>query len=130
MAIDLRGAVIENMKEIKKAIFEKSSEVAQLQKELKRHETVLALVTEDGKGSVPAAKKSRRTRTGVLGEVLTRLPDSFTSREFMRAATRTKRSPIYLRQLLSRWARQGKIKRVQRGKYQKTKTSNAHRPAA
>lgn len=129
MAVDLRGAVIENMKELKKAIFEKSSEVAQLQKELKRHQTVLALLTENGRGNMPA-EKGRPSRGGVLGEVLTRLPETFTSREFMKAATRTKRSPVYLRQLLSRWAKQGKIKRVQRGKYQKSKTSNAHRLAA
>jgi predicted transcriptional regulator of viral defense system len=48
----------------------------------------------------------------------------------MKAATRTKRSPIYLRQLLSRWAKQGRIKRVQRGKYQKSKAANVQRMAA
>ena len=129
MSIDLRGAVIQSMQELKKAISEKSSEVARLEKQLKRHETVLALLSDNGTEKMPAVK-SRRPDRGALGEVLTRLPDTFTSKAFMKAATRTKRSPIYLRQLLSRWARQGKIKRVQRGKYQKSKISNAHRLAA
>jgi hypothetical protein len=129
MSLDLREAVRKNMEELRKAIFEKSSEVARLEKELKRHQTVLELLNDNGDKKTPA-QTSRRSRPGALGEVLTNLPDTFTSREFMKAATRTKRSPIYLRQLLSRWARQGKIKRVQRGKYHKARTSNLHRLAA
>ena len=129
MSLDLRSAVRRNMEELRKAISEKSSEVARLEKELKRHETVLALLSENGAGNA-SAQRSRRTRRGALGDVLANLPDTFTSREFMKAATRTKRSPVYLRQLLSRWARQGRIKRVQRGKYQKGRSGNVHRLAA
>src|SRR5207249_3955094 len=128
MSLDLRSAVRKNMEELRKAIFEKSSEVARLEKELKRHQTVLALLSDNGTKGAPA--RGSRRRRGALGEVLTNLPDTFTSREFMKAATRTKRSPVYLRQLLSRWARQGRIKRVQRGKYQKGRGGNVHRLAA
>jgi predicted nuclease with TOPRIM domain len=137
MSVDVRQAVIRNVQEIKKALDEKTSEVARLEKELKRYQSVLELLSENGKALraevryEPAQTNgARRGRRGALGEVLTRLPETFTSREFMKAATRTKRSPIYLRQLLSRWAKQGRIKRVQRGKYQKSKAANVQRMAA
>jgi predicted nuclease with TOPRIM domain len=137
MSVDVRQAVIRNVQEIKKALDEKTSEVARLEKELKRYQSVLELLSENGKALRPEVRYepaqpngARRGRRGALGEVLTRLPETFTSREFMKAATRTKRSPIYLRQLLSRWAKQGRIKRVQRGKYQKSKAANVQRMAA
>jgi hypothetical protein len=137
MSVDVREAVIKNVQEIKRALDEKTSEVARLEKELKRYQTVLELLSENGNRRQAAAKDeiaqtngSRRGRRGALGAVLTRLPETFTSREFMRAATKTRRSPIYLRQLLSRWAKQGRIKRVQRGKYQKNKGANVQRLAA
>ena len=129
MSLDLRSAVRKNIEELRRAIHEKTSEVARLEKELKRHETVLQLLSDNGAGRAPA-QKNRRGRGGALGDVLANLPDTFTSREFFKAATRTKRSPVYLRQLLSRWARQGRIKRVQRGKYQKGRSGNVHRLAA
>jgi septal ring factor EnvC (AmiA/AmiB activator) len=137
MSVDVRDAVIRNVQEIKRALDEKTSEVARLEKELKRYQSVLELLSENGKeqnaelSDEPAQSNGgRRGRRGALGDVLTRLPETFTSREFMKAATKTKRSPIYLRQLLSRWAKQGRIKRVQRGKYQKSKGGNGHRMAA
>src|ERR1051325_1897948 len=137
MSVDVREAVIKNVQEIKRALDEKTSEVARLEKELKRYQTVLELLSENGnrrqaaeKDEIAQTNGSRRGRRGALGEVLTRLPETFTSREFMKVATRTKRSPIYLRQLLSRWAKQGRIKRVQRGKYQKTKGASGQRLAA
>src|SRR5690242_4776503 len=116
MSVDVRDAVIRNVQEIKRALDEKTSEVARLEKELKRYQSVLELLSENGKeqnaelSDEPAQSNGgRRGRRGALGDVLTRLPETFTSREFMKAATKTKRSPIYLRQLLSRWAKQGRI---------------------
>jgi hypothetical protein len=130
MHVDLRGAVIKNMTELKKAISDKSSEVARLRKELKRHESILALLSQsNGRAKVKTTNGRRRSR-GDLNTVLNRLPETFTSREFVRAGTQANKTSIYLRQVLSRWARTGKLKRLQRGKYQKTKKSNVHRLAA
>ena len=42
MAVDLKAAILGSIDELKKAISKKSSEMAQLESELKRHETVLA----------------------------------------------------------------------------------------
>ena len=129
MGVDLKTAVIKSMHELKKAISVKASEIAQLENELKRHESVLELLGKNGTGGVRAGTSPRRGRTN-LRDVLARLPERFTSRDFVKAAVRTKKPSVYLRQTLSRWARQGKIKRVERGKYHKVRNGSAHRMAA
>ena len=129
MEVDLRTTVMKSIDRLKKAISVKSSEIAQLENELKRHETVLELLGTNGRGKVRAGSGARRSRTN-LREVLARLPEKFTSRDFVKAAVRTKKPSVYLRQTLSRWARQGKIKRVERGKYHKVRNGSAHRMAA
>lgn len=128
MTADLKTAVLKSIDDLKKAIAAKASEIAQLEDELKRHESVLELLGKNGRG-VRAGSTSRQGRTS-LRDVLTRLPERFTSRDFVKAAVRTKKPSVYLRQTLSRWARQGKIKRVERGKYHKVRNGSAHRIAA
>ncbi len=129
MGVDLKTAVMKSMDELKKAISVKSSEIAELENELKRHETVLQLLGSNGRGKARAGSGARHKGT-TLRDVLARLPEKFTSRDFVRAAVRTKKPSVYLRQTLSRWARQGKIKRVERGKYHKVRNGSAHRMAA
>jgi len=130
MNVDLRTAVIKNMTELKKAISDKSSEVELLRKELKRHESILALLSQSNGGTKAKAANGRRRGRNDLTAVLNRLPDTFTSRDFVRAGTQANKTSIYLRQVLSRWTRTGKLKRLQRGKYQKTKKSQGQRAAA
>ena len=129
MEANLKRAVIRSIDRLKKAISLKSSEIAQLENELKRHQTVLELLGRNGRGKIRVASGARRSPTN-LREVLARLPDQFTSKDFVKAAVRTKKPSVYLRQTLSRWARQGKIKRVERGKYHKVRNGSAHRMAA
>jgi predicted transcriptional regulator of viral defense system len=87
------------------------------------------LLGKNGSGKTRAGSGARRSGTN-LREVLARLPEKFTSRDFVKAAVRTKKPSVYLRQTLSRWARQGKIKRVQRGKYHKVRNGGMHHMAA
>lgn len=129
MEANLKRAVIRSIDRLKKAISLKSSEIAQLENELKRHQTVLELLGRNGRGKIRVASGARRSPMN-LREVLARLPDQFTSKDFVKAAVRTKKPSVYLRQTLSRWARQGKIKRVERGKYHKVRNGSAHRMAA
>jgi hypothetical protein len=129
MKVDLKAAVRKSIEEIKKAIAAKSSEIARLESELKRHQTVLQLLDGASRDRSRGVSRARRGRTN-LRAVLAELPEKFTSRDFVKAATRTKKPPVYLRQTLSRWARQGKIKRVERGKYHKVKGSSVSRLAA
>jgi predicted transcriptional regulator of viral defense system len=122
---------MQSIEDLKEAISVKASEMAQLESELKRHQTVLELLGSNGGGR----DRSRAAGTGKRGrltlrDVLAHLPERFTSRDFVKAAVRTRKPSVYLRQTLSRWARQGKIKRVERGKYHKVKNGGMSRLAA
>ncbi|HXG51631.1 MAG TPA: hypothetical protein VNN77_09535 [candidate division Zixibacteria bacterium] len=129
MARDLRASVVENINQLKKAISKKSSEVAHLEKELRRYESILALLAGKDIAKERNGKARRSGRTSLLA-MLAQLPETFTSKDFVKVGVRTNRPPLYLRQVLSRWAREGKIKRLQRGKYQKLKKAAAQRAAA
>jgi hypothetical protein len=116
---------MENMAEIEKSISEKSIEMAQLKEELSLYESILALL----------AKKERPQNGGRqervdLKTVLRSMPGNFTSKDFVAAATSSGISSLYLRQMLTRWTKQGKLKRVQRGKYHNTKKASADRLVA
>jgi hypothetical protein len=128
MSVNLEAAVMENMNELKIAISEKNLEVAELEKELKRYESVLALLRNDRNGS--SARKGRPRGKTDLSAVLGGLPERFTSKEFIKAANRTKKPSVYLRLALSRWAKEGRVKRLERGKYQKVRNGSSHRLAA
>jgi hypothetical protein len=130
MGVDLKIAVKKSIEDLKKAISVKASEMAQLESELKRHETVLELLGNSGGRQKGRARTSARRGRMTLRDVLAQLPEKFTSRDFVKAAVRTRKPSVYLRQTLSRWARQGKIKRVERGKYHKVKNSSVNRLAA
>jgi hypothetical protein len=128
MSVNLEAAVMENITDLKKRISEKSLEVAELERELKRYESVLDLLRADqNKTSV---RKGRPRGKTDLAAVLGSLPETFTSKEFMKAATRTRKPSVYLRLALSRWAKEGRVKRLERGKYQKVKNGSSHRLAA
>src|ERR671910_935205 len=128
MSVNLEAAVMENINELKVSISEKTLEVAELQKELQRYESVLALLRDDHNGS--ARRKGRPRGKTDLAEVLGGLPETFTSKDFIKAATRTKKPSVYLRLALSRWAKEGRVKRLERGKYQKVRNGSSHRLAA
>lgn len=130
MAVDVKAAVIKNMNELRKALSTKSSEVAELEKELDRYKTMLELLSGNGRTAKVRNGNRRRRSSADLREVLSRVPDTFTSKDFVKAGVRTKRPPIYLRQILSRWVKQGRLKRLERGRYQKIKRTSVQRLAA
>ena len=92
MSVDLEAAVIENINELKTAMSEKALEVAELEKELKRYESVLALLRSDNKRR--SGKKGRPRGKTDLAAVLGGLPETFTSKEFIKAATRIKKPSV------------------------------------
>jgi len=47
------------------------------------------------------------------------LPSRFTVGDLAKKAVARRKSPSYVRQVAVRWAKQGKTKRIGRGKYQK-----------
>src|SRR5687768_18310812 len=106
MSVNLESAVMENINELKVAISEKTLEVADLEKELKRYESVLALLRDDHDRN--ARRKGRLRGKTDLAEMLGRLPETFTSKEFIMAAKRTKKPSVYLRLALSRGCMEGR----------------------
>jgi hypothetical protein len=128
MSVNLQAAVMENINELKSVISEKTLEVAELEKELQRYESVLDLLRDDHNRN--ERRKGRPRGKTDLAEVLGGLPETFTSKEFIKAATRTKKPSVYLRLALSRWAKEGRVKRLERGKYQKVRNGSSHRLAA
>ena len=117
MAKGLESAVIRSINEIEKTISQKSSEVEQLKKQLQNYKSALTLL---GKGSSVAKSLGKSPRTD-LRSVLAQLPEAFSSADFVKAASGKKKDPAYLRQTLVRWAAQGRLKRMVRGKYHKSK---------
>ena len=120
MTGNLKTAVMENMAYLEKAISEKSVQMAQLKEELALYESILAILQQSNR----IQNGARRERVGV-NTVLRSMPDIFTSKEFVGAAVPCGISALYLRQMLTRWAKQGKLKRLERGKYQKNKRASA-----
>ncbi len=117
MAKDLKTAVVRSISDIEKNISQKTSEVESLKKQLQNYKNVLALLGKTGTLPVNGSKAPRTD----LKSVLDQLPETFSSAEFVKAAWTKKKDPAYLRQTLVRWAAQGRLKRMERGKYHKTK---------
>ncbi|MGH8546790.1 MAG: hypothetical protein ACREX3_24895, partial [Gammaproteobacteria bacterium] len=110
MPVDLKSLVTRSIAELKKTLSEKTSELAALKRELERYEAVRQMLSRDGR---PAKTTRRKARSGGLTDwkaVLKGLPDTFTSEHFRKTAAGRNKSPVYLRQILSRWTKQRRIK--------------------
>ena len=128
MTKEIKSVVARNISEIEKAISQKSSEVDNLKQELQNYKSVLALLSKSGGNTRSSTASNGHRATGSrtdLRSVLDHLPGNFSSSDFVKAAAGKKKDPRYLRQTLVRWAAQGRLKRMERGRYQKTKKANA-----
>ncbi len=121
MTKDLKSAVMRNISEIEKNLSKKTSEVAHLKQELQNYRGVLSLLGQSGRRAETRAGNGQKSGRTDLRSVLDNLPDTFTSSDFVKAAAGKRKAPAYLRQTLVRWAAQGRLKRMERGKYHKSK---------
>lgn len=119
MAINLKFAVSRSITELKKTLSEKTSELAALKKELERYEIVRKVLAGKRRGVQVTRRKARSGPLTDWKAVLKGLPATFTSEHFRKTAAGRNKSAVYLRQILSRWTKQRRIKRVARGKYRK-----------
>src|SRR5712692_8770394 len=118
MPVDLKSAVSKSITELRRTISNKTSELAVLKKELRRYETALKVLRGDNRERAVRRRKVQRNGKTDWDSLFKRLPDTFTSEDFRRAAGSNK-SAVYLRQILSTRTKQRKLKRVERGKYRK-----------
>lgn len=119
MAVDVRASLLKEMDGLRQAVSQKRTEVMSFNSELKRCQRALELL---GGGTTRARRRPTKTkrRTPVnWGSVLGQLANSFTLKDITKRPEFKGKSPVYLRQIVSRWAKQGKTKRVALGKYQK-----------
>ncbi len=124
MPANIRTAVMENIAEIEKSISEKSNEMAQLKEELGLYQSILELLAKKQR-----PQNGRQNRVD-LKTLLRSMPENFTSKDFVASAASSGISSLYLRQMLTRWTKQGRLKRLERGKYHKTKKASANRLVA
>lgn len=122
MSENLTTSVRREIDRLKKEIGQRTSQLASLKDDLRRHQKVYGLL----RGADRTARRPRRTRGRARriapvnwDSVLQGLPSRFTIGDIAKAVDGKVKSPVYLRQIAIRWAKQGKTKRVARGKYQK-----------
>ena len=128
MAADLKVSVKREIERLNKELTTATERVAALQDEIKRHELVYDVLDgrKTGKGSrqgrsgVGAFKRGPRGATIDWTAVLATLPNRFTLDSLLAHETAGKKNRAYLRQVVSRWSKEGRIGRTGRGLYEKT----------
>ena len=119
MAVNLRASVISVIKELKKNIAQKTSEVTSLKNELRRHERVYKLLGGGRARTRRTRARGKRAVTVDWVSVLKGIPATFTLDHIYRASAVKGKPRGYLRHVVVKWARQGKIKRTGWGRYRK-----------
>ena len=127
MASDLKVSVRRQIDRLGKELAAAAGQVAALRDEIKRH----VLIRDMPDGGKPG-KRSRRGRSRVGAKrkprspmidwnpVFATLPGEFTLDTLSAHETASGKPRSYLRQLVVRWSKEGRIKRTGRGMYQKT----------
>ena len=128
MATDLKISVKRQIDRLRKQLAAATGRVSELQEEIKRHELVYDMLDGrvTGKGSRqgrPGAGVLKRGPRGTMidwAAVFATLPDQFTLDSLRAHETAGEKTPAYHRQVVSRWSKEGRIRRTGRGMYEKT----------
>ena len=126
MALDLKVKVRRQIDQLKKELATATGRVSALRDEIKRHEVIYGML--DGRntgrrvGHPSTVGAVKRGPTGAMidwNAVLATLPDQFTLDTMSAHETARGKPRSYLRQMVARWSKEGRIKRTGRGMYQK-----------
>ena len=128
MATDLKVRVRRQIDRLRKELAVATGRVAALQDEIKRHELVYDMLdgrktgerSRQGRSTVGALKRGPRGAMIDWTAVFATLPDQFTLDTVIAHKTASEKTRAYLRQVVVRWSKEGRIKRTGRGMYQKT----------
>ncbi len=129
MAADLKVSVKREIERLKKELAAATERVAALREEIKRHELVHDML--DGRMTGKGSRRGRRPVVGALKRgprgamidwtaVLATLPERFTLDSLLAHETAGGKTRAYLRQVVSRWSKEGRVRRTGRGMYEKT----------
>jgi hypothetical protein len=133
MPENLITSVTREIDRLKKEIGQRASELAAVKDELIKHQRAYRLLAgRDTRAQRPARRRGRARRTTPVNwnSMLDQLPSHFTVGVLAKAAGARRKSSAYVRQVAVRWAKQGKTKRVGRGKYQKVQQGKSRAKAA
>ena len=133
MLENLITSVKRELDRLKKEIGQRTSELAASKDELIKHQKAYRLLAGgDIKAQRPGRRRGRARRATPANwdSVLDRLPSRFTVGDLAKAAGARRKSSGYVRQVAVRWAKQGKTKRIGRGKYQKVEQGKSRAAAA
>jgi hypothetical protein len=133
MPENLITSVRREIDRLKNEIGQRTSELAASKDELIKHQRAYRLLAGGNtKGKRPGRKRGRARRTTPVNwnAMLDQLPSRFTVRDLAKEAGARRKSSGYVRQVAVRWAKQGKTKRVGRGKYQKVQQRKSRAAAA
>jgi hypothetical protein len=133
MPENLITSVRREIDRLKNEIGQRTSELAALKDGLIKHQRAYRLLAGGNtKGQRPGRKRGRARRTTPVNwnAMLDQLPSRFTVGDLAKIAVARRKSSSYVRQVAVRWAKQGKTKRVGRGKYQKVQQRKSRATAA
>ncbi len=119
MANDLKVSVGREIVRLKRSIVKTNSELASLNDELKRDERVYELLSDNRARRRAPRRRDRKSGTVDWKSVLEGLPQTFTISSAAQRGRLSAKAKTYLRGVLVRWVKKGKVKRIERGKYQK-----------
>jgi hypothetical protein len=133
MPENLITSVKREIDRLKKEIGQRTSELAALKDGLIKHQRAYRLLAG---GNTKAQRPGRgRVKAGGTTPVnwnsmLDLLPSRFTVGDLAKEAVARRNSPGYARQVAVKWAKQGKTRRIGRGKYQKVQQGRSRATAA
>ena len=128
MATDLKVSVRREIDRLRKELAVATGQVAALREEIKRHEQVYDMLdgrktgkrSRQGRSGAGALKRGPRGAMIDWTAVFATLPDEFTLDSLLAHETAGEKTRAYLRQVVSRWSKEGRIRRTGRGMYEKT----------
>ena len=133
MPENLITSVKREIDRLKKETDQKTSELAAFKDNLIKHQKAYRLLAgRDTKAQRPGRKRGRARITTPVNwnSMLDQLPSRFTVGDLAKEAGAGRKSSGYVRQVAVRWAKQGKTRRIARGKYQKVQQGKLRATAA
>jgi len=133
MPQNLITSVRREIDRLKKEIGQRTSELAAFRDDLIKYQGAYRLLAGgDTKAQRPGRRRGRARKTTPVdwNSMLDLLPSRFTVGDLAKEAGARRKSSGYVRQVAVRWAKQGKTKRIGRGKYQKVEQGKSRAAAA
>ncbi len=125
MALDLRDSVRKQIDLLKKELASATERVNSLNDEIKRHEVIYDMLAGDAKPTARRGRPRGPQKRGPSGSMIdwnaifATLPNDFTLDTIGANETAREKPRAYLRQVVVRWSKEGRISRTGRGQYRK-----------